>query len=57
METLGLKINKKLKTELQTVADSTDRSLSAMARLCLDKGLIFFKDGGSHRSKQKNKFK
>ena len=52
METIGLKIDKKLKSDLKTFADQTDRSLSAMARICLEHGLVFFQQGGSHQTKK-----
>lgn len=53
METLGIKIDKKIKGKLSKIAKMQDRSISSVARIAIEKGLLFFERGGPHR-KQKN---
>jgi predicted transcriptional regulator len=49
MEALGIKIDSNMKTKLSQVAKKTDRSVSAVARIAIEKGLVFFEKGGSHQ--------
>ena len=53
METLGIKIDSKMKRELGKIAKETDRSISAVARIAIEQGLLFFATGGSHPKRQK----
>jgi len=49
MEALGIKIDSNLKTKLSQVAKKTDRSVSAVARIAIENGLVFFEKGGIHQ--------
>ena len=51
MEALGIKIDSNLKTKLSQVAKKTDRSVSAVARIAIEEGLVFFEKGGIHQKK------
>ena len=51
MEALGIKIDSNLKTKLSQVAKKTDRSVSAVARIAIEEGLVFFEKGGIHPKK------
>ena len=53
MVTIGLKIEEKLKAKLSKIAKRTDRSISSVARLAIEEGLVFFEEGGPHQSKKK----
>jgi|8_EtaG_2_1085327.scaffolds.fasta_scaffold32432_5 predicted transcriptional regulator len=50
---LGLKIDESLKSKLSQVAKRTDRSVSAVARIAIEEGLVFFEKGVIHPSKKK----
>ena len=50
---IGLKINKKLKEQLQAIAEEEDRSMSSVARIAIEKGLPFFGKGGIHQPPKK----
>tara|TARA_R100000664_G_C2732601_1_gene122820 strand:- start:103 stop:294 length:192 start_codon:yes stop_codon:yes gene_type:complete len=52
MVTIGLKIEEKLKAKLFKIAKRTDRSISSVARLAIEEGLVFFEEGGPHQSKK-----
>ena len=52
MVTIGLKIEEKLKAKLSKIAKRTDRSVSSVARLAIEEGLVFFEKGGPHQSKK-----
>ena len=53
MVTIGLKIGKELKAKLSKIAKREDRSISSVARLAIEEGLVFFEEGGPHQSKKK----
>ena len=53
MVTIGLKIEEKLKAKLSKIAKRTDRSVSSLARLAIEEGLVFFEKGGTHQAKKK----
>jgi len=53
METLGIKIDKKVKGKLSKIAKMQDRSISSVARIAIERGLLFFEQGGPHQN-QKN---
>ena len=50
METIGLKISKQLKAKLKKHAKETDRNISSVARIALER---FFEKGGPHQNNQK----
>tara|TARA_Y100000310_G_scaffold199678_1_gene199691 strand:+ start:7527 stop:7718 length:192 start_codon:yes stop_codon:yes gene_type:complete len=50
---IGLIINKKLKEQLQAIAEDEDRSMSSVARIAIEKGLPFFGKGGIHHPPKK----
>jgi len=52
METLGIKIDSKTKRRLGKIARETDRSISAVTRIAIEKGLLFFAKGGPHQDKK-----
>lgn len=54
MESLGIKIDSKTKRQLGKIAKETDRSISAVTRIAIEQGLLFFAKGGSHPKRQKN---
>ena len=49
MVTIGLKINEEMKAKLSKIAKREDRSISSVARLAIEEGLVFFEKGGPHR--------
>ena len=53
MIALGLKIDENLKSKLSQVAKRTDRSVSAVARIAIEKGLVFFEQGVIPPNKKK----
>tara|TARA_R100001443_G_scaffold73793_1_gene81715 strand:+ start:1024 stop:1218 length:195 start_codon:yes stop_codon:yes gene_type:complete len=52
MVTIGLKIEEKLKAKLAEIATREDRSISSVARLAIEEGLVFFDRGGPHQTKK-----
>ena len=53
MVTIGLKIEEKLKAKLSKIAKRTDRSVSSVARLAIEEGLVFFEKGGPHQDSER----
>jgi predicted transcriptional regulator len=52
MVTIGLKIGEELKAKLSEIAKREDRSISSVARLAIEEGLVFFDKGVPHQSKK-----
>ncbi len=52
MVTIGLKIEEKLKAKRSKIAKRTDRSISSVARLAIEEGLVFFEEGGPHQGRK-----
>lgn len=52
MVQIGFKIKKETKQKLARLANKQDRSISSVARIAIEKGLLFFDKGGSHQSKK-----
>jgi predicted transcriptional regulator len=52
MVQIGFKIKKETKQKLARLANKQDRSISSVARIAIEKGLLFFDKGGPHQSKK-----
>ena len=52
MVTIGLKIEEELKSKLSEIATREDRSMSSVARIAIEEGLVFFDKGVPHQTEK-----